>query len=144
MMAAYYLTLINTSSEKGQLLSKHIKGPLVATIRSSLMKALDRSIETLGLWIVTSWLHLQNFLNQSSIKPCFDCPPGCLLNFNINFITLLAFSFFPFVTKTKLSAWDAMFSFLWMSDWLSLLHTLHNVFHWRLPMQLSNQIGSWL
>ena len=119
MMAAYYLTLMNTSSEKGQLLSKHIKGPLVAAIRSSLMKALDRSIETLGLWIVTSWLHLKNFLNQSSIKPCFDCPPGCLLNFNINFITLLAFSFFPFCHKNKTFT-VGCHVFLFLNVWLAI------------------------
>ena len=50
MMAAYFLTPIYTSSEKkGQLISAHIKGPLVAAFRSPLMKALDRSVETLGL-----------------------------------------------------------------------------------------------
>ena len=32
-----------------QQTSEHIKGPLVAPIRSPLMKALDRSVETLGL-----------------------------------------------------------------------------------------------
>ena len=36
-------------SEKRQLISDHIKGPLVAAFRSPLMKALDRSVETLGL-----------------------------------------------------------------------------------------------
>ena len=40
-----------------QVISKKIKGPLVAAIRSPLMKALDGSVETLGLWIVTSRLH---------------------------------------------------------------------------------------
>lgn len=34
---------------KGQLISKIIKGALVAAIRSALVKALDRSVETLGL-----------------------------------------------------------------------------------------------
>ena len=34
---------------KRQLISKHIKGPLDAAIRSPLMKALDRSVKTLGL-----------------------------------------------------------------------------------------------
>ena len=48
-MAACFLTPIYTSSEKRQLISDHIKGPLVATFRSPLMKALDRSVETLGL-----------------------------------------------------------------------------------------------
>ena len=49
MMAAYFLTPIYTSSEKRQLISDCIKGPLVAAFRSLLMKALDRSVETLGL-----------------------------------------------------------------------------------------------
>ena len=35
--------------KKRQLISDHIKGPLVAAFRSPLMKALDRSVKTLGL-----------------------------------------------------------------------------------------------
>ena len=34
------------------------------------MKALDRSVETLGLLIVTSAITLIKSVNQSSIKPC--------------------------------------------------------------------------
>ena len=34
------------------------------------MKALDRSVETLGLWIVTSSVTFIKSVNQSSIKPC--------------------------------------------------------------------------
>ena len=34
------------------------------------MKALDRSVETLGLWIVISSITLIKSINQSSIKPC--------------------------------------------------------------------------
>ena len=49
MMAAYFLTPIYTSSEKRQLIIDGIKGPLDAAFRSPLMKALDRSVETLGL-----------------------------------------------------------------------------------------------
>ena len=52
------------------LISDHIKGPLVAAFRSSLMKALDRSVETLGLWIVTSSVTFIKSVNQSSIKSC--------------------------------------------------------------------------
>ena len=48
-MAAYFQTPIFTSSEKRQLISDRIKGPLVAAFRSPLMKALDRSVEMLGL-----------------------------------------------------------------------------------------------
>ena len=35
--------------KKRPLISDHIKGPLVTTSRSPLMKALDRIVETLGL-----------------------------------------------------------------------------------------------
>ena len=41
--------LPDAPSEKRPLISYHIKGPLVAAFRSPLMKALDRSVETLGL-----------------------------------------------------------------------------------------------
>ena len=61
---------IYTSSEKRPLLSDHIKGPLVAVFISPLMKALDRSVETLGLWIVTSLVTFIKSVNQSSIKLC--------------------------------------------------------------------------
>ena len=46
------------------------KGPLVAAFRSPLMKALDRSVETLGLWIVTSSVTFIKSANQCSIKLC--------------------------------------------------------------------------
>ena len=63
--------LFTPRQKKGQLISEQIEGHLVAAIRSFLMKALDRSVETLGLWIITSRLHsLIKSLNQSSIKPC--------------------------------------------------------------------------
>ena len=42
-----YLHLVR--KKKRPLISDHIKGPLVAAFRSPLMKALDRSVETLGL-----------------------------------------------------------------------------------------------
>ena len=51
---------VNRRQERGHLTSEHIKGPLVATIRSPLVKALDRSVGTLGLWNVTSWLYFLN------------------------------------------------------------------------------------
>ena len=69
MMAAYFLTPIYTSSKKS-LISDRIKRPLVAAFRSPLMKALDRSVETLGLWIVTFSVTFIKYVNQSSIKPC--------------------------------------------------------------------------
>ena len=49
MMVAYFLMPIYTLSEKKELISDHIKGPLVAGFRSPQMKALDRSVEMLGL-----------------------------------------------------------------------------------------------
>ena len=61
-----YLHLVR---KKGQLISKHIKGPLVAAIRSPLIKALVRSVETLGLWIVTR-LH-SNIRDPYSYKHCW-------------------------------------------------------------------------
>ena len=48
-MMAYFLMPIYTLSEKKELISDHRKGPLVAGFRSPLMKALDRSVEMLGL-----------------------------------------------------------------------------------------------
>ena len=48
------------------LISDHIKGPLVAAFRSSLMKALDRSVETLE----TSSVTFIKSANQCSIKLC--------------------------------------------------------------------------
>ena len=53
-----YLHLVR---KKGQLISEHVKGPLVPTIRSPLMKALDRGVETLGPWIVTYRLPAVHF-----------------------------------------------------------------------------------
>ena len=48
-MVAYFLMPIYTLSEKKELISDHIKGPLVAEFRSPLMKVLDRSVKMLGL-----------------------------------------------------------------------------------------------
>ena len=61
-----YLHLVR----KRPLISDHLKGPLVATFRSPMMKALDRSVEMLGLWIVTSSVTIIKSANQSSIKLC--------------------------------------------------------------------------
>ena len=69
-MAVCFLTPIYTASEKRPLISDHIKGRLVAAFRSPLMKALDRSVETLGLWIVTSSVTFIKSTNQSSVKLC--------------------------------------------------------------------------
>ena len=62
--------LFTPHQRKGQLISECIKGPLVTAFRSPLMKVLDSSVKILGLWIVTSWLHSLNILNQNSIKLC--------------------------------------------------------------------------
>ena len=53
-----------------KLISDRMKGPLVAAFRSPLMRALDRSVETLCLWTVTSLVTFIKSLNQSSIKVC--------------------------------------------------------------------------
>ena len=36
------------------------------------MKALDRSVETLGLWIITSSITFIKSANQSSVKLCLE------------------------------------------------------------------------
>ena len=68
-MTVCFLMPIYTSSEKRPLISDHIKGPLVAAFSSPLMNALDRSVKTLGLRIVTSSVTFIKSVNQSSIKP---------------------------------------------------------------------------
>ena len=68
-MTVCFLMPIYTSSEKRPLISDHIKGPLVAAFSSPLMNALDRSVKTLGLRIVTSLVTFIKSVNQSSIKP---------------------------------------------------------------------------
>ena len=67
-MPAYFLTPIYTSSEKRQLISDRRKGPLVAAFRSPLMKALDRSVETLDLNCNFFGSFIKS-VNQSNIKP---------------------------------------------------------------------------
>ena len=53
-----------------KLISDRMKGPLVAAFRSPLMRALDRSVETLCLCTVTSLVTFIKSLNQSSITLC--------------------------------------------------------------------------
>ena len=69
---------VNRRQERGHLISEHMKGPLVATIRSPLVKALDRSVGTLGLWNVTSWLHFLNLQTKASSSKhqtmSYSCP----------------------------------------------------------------------
>ena len=60
MIAAYFLTPSYTSSQKSAAIGELIKGPLFAAFRSPLMKVLDRSVETLGLWTVISQSHSLN------------------------------------------------------------------------------------
>ena len=62
--------LFTPRQKKRQLISDHLKGPLVAAFRSPLMKALYWGVETLGLWIVTFSVTFIKSVNQSSIKPC--------------------------------------------------------------------------
>ena len=60
--------LFTLFQKKGQLISERIKGSLVLASRSPLMKALDRSVETLGLWIVTSRLHSSNLQTRIALN----------------------------------------------------------------------------
>ena len=90
----YFLTPIYTSSEKRQLISERIKGPLAAAFRSPLNKAIDRSVETLGLWIVTSSVTFIKSVNQSSIKPCLIVhlvAMWTLIYFNVMFVFAVIF-----------------------------------------------------
>ena len=54
------------------------------------MKALDRSVEMLGLWIVTSSVTFIKSVNQSSIKPCLIVHPVALLNLIYFSLALIA------------------------------------------------------
>ena len=93
MMAVCFLTPNYTSSEKRLLISDHIKGPPVAVFRSPLMKVPDRSVATLGLWIVTALVSFIKSVNQSSIKPC-------LISFKVFYLGIfvrktLVFNYMP-------------------------------------------------
>ena len=57
--------LFTPRQKKGRLLVIIIQGPLVVAFRSSLMKALDRSVETLGLWIVISSVTFIKSINSA-------------------------------------------------------------------------------
>ena len=59
-----------------------MKELLVAAFRSPLIKALDRSVETLGLCVVTSSVTFNKPVNQSSIKLCLT---AYRVNFNISY-----------------------------------------------------------
>ena len=93
-----YLHLVR---KKRPLISDHIKGPLVAAFRSPLMKALDRSVETLGLWIVTSSVTFIKSANQSSIKLCLIVhlvAMWTLIYWKVSYsINLCAFQYFTFL-----------------------------------------------
>ena len=47
-----------------------IHRPNVSTLLSSAFQALDKNVETLGLWIVASSVTFIKSVDQSSIKPC--------------------------------------------------------------------------
>ena len=68
----YYQQSKHTTMLKlnGWTLNSSLWGPLIAAFRSPLMKALNRGVETLGLWIVTSSVTFIKSVNQSHIKPC--------------------------------------------------------------------------
>ena len=65
VFSSHWLGEISDSEQKlvglvNKLHHECIKGPLVAAFRSPLMKVWDKSVKTLGLWILTSWLHSLN------------------------------------------------------------------------------------
>ena len=70
-MAAYFLTPIYTSSEKRQLISERIKGPLVAAFRSPRpdegTRQECRNVEFMNRNFSVTFI---KSLNQSNIKPC--------------------------------------------------------------------------
>ena len=46
------------------------------------MRVLDKSVETLGLWIVSPRLHSLN--RETRVAPAMsDCLPGCFVDLNI-------------------------------------------------------------
>ena len=92
--------------KKGQLISKRVKGPLCAKIRSPLIKTLDRSVQTVGLWTVTSRLLSVHFtvtclvakpLNRTEadcynkncyFADCYNKKPCCFWDVN-DFVIML-------------------------------------------------------
>ena len=116
-MAAYFLTPIYTSSEKRQLISDYIKGTLVAAFRSPPMKALERSVETLGLWIVTSAVTSIKSANQSSIKPCLI----------VHLVSVWTLTYFKseILSDEFKTSWRFFFS---QTGWRRLLHKGHPFF----------------
>ena len=81
--------------KKGQLISKRVKGPLCAKIRSPLIKTLDRSVQTVGLWIVTSRLLSVHFTVTCLVEQdwswrwhCYNKKPCCFWDVN-DFVIML-------------------------------------------------------
>ena len=64
------LSYLHLVRKKGQLISEHIKGPLVALFRSPKIKVLDSSVEKFGSMNCNFSVTFIKSLNQSSIKPC--------------------------------------------------------------------------
>ena len=69
LMLLWFKDLMNVT-EKLQFIDPTFQHSCLVSSSSPLMNALDRSVERLGLWIVTSRLHSLKSLSQSSIKTC--------------------------------------------------------------------------
>ena len=136
-MAVCFVTPIYTSSEKRPLISDHIKGPLVAAFRSPLMKALDRSVETLGLWIVTSSVTFIKSANQCSIKLCLVFQVLCFIFYHSFFnclnlienIVIIFYKVFFTWEFTQLSRRLNRTAYLWESHKLFVDKNLYKMEH---------------
>ena len=69
LMLLWFKDLMNVT-EKLQFIDPTFQHSCLVSSSWPLMNALDRSVERLGLWIVTSRLHSLKSLSQSSIKTC--------------------------------------------------------------------------
>ena len=69
LMLLWFKDLMNVT-EKLQFIDPTFQHSCLVSSSSSLMNALERSVERLGLWIVTSRLHSLKSLSQSSINTC--------------------------------------------------------------------------
>ena len=100
--------------KKEQLISERVKGPLCAKIRSPLIKALDRSVETVDLWIVTSRLLSVHFtvmclvakpLNRSEAEDDLVMIKKTMLLLKCKWLCYHANLILVFITTWSTSAW---------------------------------------
>ena len=90
------------------------------------MKALDRGVETLGLWIVTSSVTFTKSLNQSSIKQCLIVhlvALWTLIYWIADYSSFLLLLLLPFRLLLLLWLWQLIMGYLNLRDpaqWLKL------------------------